>query len=58
MDRYDGPKLQVKLDQKIFPVLRVGTELRLINELKEMSLGADHDGFGVRQLDLGRGRQR
>jgi hypothetical protein len=48
----------VKLDQRIFPVLRVGTELRLINELEEMSLGADHDGFGVRQLDLGRGRQR
>jgi hypothetical protein len=58
MDRYDGPKLQMKLDQNIFPVLSVGTELRLINELKEMSPGPDHDGFGVRQLDLGRGRQR
>jgi hypothetical protein len=58
MDRYNGPKLQMKLDHKIFPVLGVGTELRLINELKEMSPGADHDGFGVRQLDLGRGRQR
>ena len=58
MDRHDGPKLQLKLDPKIFPVLRVGTELRLINELKEMSLGADNDGVGVRQLDLGRGQQR
>jgi hypothetical protein len=56
MDRYDGPKLQTRLEQKIFPVLSVGTELRLINELQEMSPGADHDGFGVRQFVLGRGR--